>query len=223
MKKIIIAIDGPAASGKTTTAKIVAETLGYLFLDTGAMYRAIALAALREGIESDEAKIETLIKNIKIDVKPSGTGQLTFLNGEDISLAIREPEVTKWSSPISAYRAVREAMVDLQRQIGKDGGIIVDGRDIGTTVFPDAELKFYVVASVVERAKRRTKELNAAGKNVTFDEIRNELLERDKRDSSREISPLKKADDAIVLDTSEMTIQEQSQLIIEKAKEIIYN
>ena len=111
----------------------------------------------------------------------------------------------------------------LQRQIGKDGGIIVDGRDIGTTVFPDAELKFYVVASVVERAKRRTKELNAAGKNVTFDEIRNELLERDKRDSSREISPLKKADDAIVLDTSEMTIQEQSQLIIEKAKEIIYN
>ena len=223
MKKIIIAIDGPAASGKTTTAKIVAETLGYLFLDTGAMYRAIALAALREGIESDEAKIETLIKNIKIDVKPSGTGQLTFLNGEDISLAIREPEVTKWSSPISAYRAVREAMVDLQRQIGKDGGIIVDGRDIGTTVFPDTELKFYVVASVVERAKRRTKELNAAGKNVTFDEIRNELLERDKRDSSREISPLKKADDAIVLDTSEMTIQEQSQLIIEKAKEIIYN
>lgn len=223
MQKIIIAIDGPAGSGKTTTAKITADKLGYLYLDTGAMYRAVTLAALRAGTESDEVATNELLKSISVELKQSEAGQITLLNGEDVSAEIRDPEVTKWVSPVSAMEAVRTEMVELQRQIGKSGAIVIDGRDIGTTVFPNAELKIFLIASVEERAERRGRELRAAGKDFATEEIKEQIIARDKYDSSRKISPLRKADDAIELDTTDMTIEEQSEFIINKALEIINN
>jgi cytidylate kinase len=223
MKKITIAIDGPAGSGKTTTAKIVADDLDYLYLDTGAMYRAVTLAALRNKTEASEAATMKLLGSIKVRLEQSSSGQITYLNDEDVSKEIRDPLVTKWVSPVSAMGSVREAMVDLQREIGKNGGIVVDGRDIGTTVFPKAELKIFLIATPDERAKRRAKELKAAGKEFEIDEIKQQIIDRDKYDSSRKISPLKKADDAIELDTTSLSIEEQSRIIIEKAKVIINN
>lgn len=221
MKKIIIAIDGPAGSGKTTTAKLVAENLNYLYLDTGAMYRAVTLAALRSGTENSEDKTNILLKSISIELKQSGVGQITFLNGEDVSKEIRKPEVTKWVSPVSAMEQVRIEMVRLQREIGKNGGIVVDGRDIGTTVFPLAELKIYLVATPEERASRRLKELLLNGINISQDELKQQIIDRDIYDSSRKISPLRKAEDATELDTTNLSIEEQVDFIINEAKRII--
>lgn len=221
MKKIIIAIDGPAASGKSSSAKIIAETLGYTYIDTGAMYRAVTLAFLRTKREYDEKEIVELCDNIKIELFPSEKGQCTFLDGEDVSEAIRTPEVTKWVSPVSAIVEVRKKLVAMQRKMGENGGIVMDGRDIGTVVFPNAELKIFLVASVQTRAMRRFKEHQAKGENLSIEEIEKDILRRDKYDSSRQTSPLSKAIDAIEIDTSNMTLDEQSMNIVNLARNLI--
>ena len=157
MKKIIIAIDGPSGSGKSTTAREAAKILNYLYIDTGAMYRAVTLGWLRSGKEFNEDFICELVKNLNLDLKITNEGQKTFLNGLDVSFDIRKPDVTRWVSPVSAIDCVRTAMVEIQRNMGKSGGVVMDGRDIGTVVFPEAQLKIFLVASIEERAVRRQK------------------------------------------------------------------
>ncbi len=221
MKKIIIAIDGPAASGKSSSAKMIAETLGYTYIDTGAMYRAVTLAFLKTKREYVEKEVIELCDKIKIELFPSDKGQRTFLDGEDVSDAIRTPEVTKWVSPVSAIAEVRQKLVDMQRKMGKKGGIVMDGRDIGTVVFPNAELKIFLIASVATRAMRRFKEHQANGENLSIEEIEKDIIRRDEYDSTRETSPLTKAADAIEIDTSDMTLDEQSQYIVNLARKVI--
>lgn len=221
MKKIIIAIDGPAASGKSSSAKIIAETLGYTYIDTGAMYRAVTLAFLKTKREYVEKEVIELCDKIKIELFPSDKGQRTFLDGEDVSDAIRTPEVTKWVSPVSAIAEVRQKLVDMQRKMGEKGGIVMDGRDIGTVVFPNAELKIFLIASVATRAMRRFKEHQANGENLSIEVIEKDIIRRDEYDSTRETSPLTKAADAIEIDTSDMTLDEQSQYIVNLARKVI--
>jgi cytidylate kinase len=221
MKNIKIAIDGPAGSGKTTTAKIVAEKLGYIYIDTGAMYRAVTLAWLRSGKQLTDYNICDLMKNLDISIKNTSSGQRTFLFDEDVSDDIRLPDVTKHVSPVSAIGCVREKLVAMQRELGKDGAAVLDGRDIGTVVFPDAELKIYLIASVESRAERRTKELREKNMEFSVEEIKQQISDRDNYDSSRAISPLRKADDAVEIDTSNLTIKQQCDLIIDFAKKII--
>lgn len=221
MKKIIIAIDGPAASGKSSSAKIIAETLGYTYIDTGAMYRAVTLAFLKTKREYVEKEVIELCDKIKIELFPSDKGQRTFLDGEDVSDAIRTPEVTKWVSPVSAIAEVRQKLVDMQRKMGIKGGIVMDGRDIGTVVFPNAELKIFLIASVATRAMRRFKEHQANGENLSIEVIEKDIIRRDEYDSTRETSPLTKAADAIEIDTSDMTLDEQSQYIVNLARKVI--
>lgn len=221
MKKIIIAIDGPAGSGKTTTAKIVAERLGYIYIDTGAMYRAVTLECLRRGIALTDEEICKVMNGLTIELEPSDNGQKTILNGEDVSEAIRLPEVTAKVSPVSAVGCVREALVAMQREYGKRGGVVMDGRDIGSHVFPQAELKVFLVASIEARAKRRTAELASKGIEADWQETMAQIAERDRYDSSRQISPLVKASDAIEIDTSNITIEQQSQMIVEMAEKLI--
>nr|MDK2850957.1 hypothetical protein [Candidatus Cloacimonadota bacterium] len=214
MKKIIIAIDGPAASGKSTTAKLLARKIGYVHLDTGAMYRACALAAKRHQTNIDDpSQIMKIMSDIKIDIQYSNNGNLIFLDGEDVSEEIREPDISRLASAISAKRHVREKMVELQRELGKSGGVIVDGRDIGTVVFPNAELKFFMIAPLEIRAQRRYQELLANNKKANFQEVLRELKERDLADSSRVLAPLVPAKDAIQIDTGDLSIDEQVDLL----------
>jgi len=209
-KKLIIAIDGPAASGKSTTAKALAKRLKYVYIDTGAMYRACALDALNNNVEIAESEnLKKLIDNIEMEIIYSETGNKLLLHGQDVTKRIREADISKLSSKIAVIGFVREKMVDLQRQMGKKGGIIMDGRDIGTIVFPNADYKIFMIANPKERAKRRWLELKEKGKKSNLDEIEKEIIWRDKNDSTREISPLKKADDAIKLDNTKMSIDEQ--------------
>jgi len=221
MKKIIIAIDGPAGSGKSTSAKIVAEKLNYIYIDTGAMYRAITLKWLKSSLELNSHNLKFITDNSVIELIPSENGQKTILDGIDISFDIRTPEVTKFVSPVSADYYVREKLVEQQRLIGKNGGIVMDGRDIGTVVFPNAELKIYLIASIEARTKRRLKEMLDKGINISEDEVRKLIVERDIYDSKRVVSPLKKAIDAIEIDTSNITIEEQTNKILELANKII--
>ncbi len=221
MKKIIIAIDGPAGSGKSSSAKIIAEKLNYIYIDTGAMYRAITLEWLNSGLELNKENLKIITNGSTVDLKQSTEGQRTFLNGKDVSEEIRTAVVTKFVSPVSADGYVREKMVDLQRQIGKDGGVVMDGRDIGTVVFPNAELKIYLVASIQARTERRYIEMINKGMNIKQDEVGKLISDRDMYDSSREISPLRKADNAIEVDTSDLTIIEQTDRIIDLANKII--
>ncbi len=219
-KKLIIAIDGPAASGKSTTAKLLAKKLKYVYIDTGAMYRACALDALNNNIPlSDRENLKKLIENIEIDIKYSPEGNKIYLHNKDVSKRIREEDISKLSSEIAVIDFVREKMVELQRKMGKNGGIIMDGRDIGTVVFPNADYKFFMIADVEKRAKRRQKELIEKGKTADFQTVLKELIWRDKNDSQRKHSPLKKADDAIVIDTSDMSINEQVETIYKIIKE----
>ena len=221
MKNIIIALDGPAGSGKTTTAKIVADKLGYLYIDTGAMYRAVTLAWIRQNKEYNDAGVIDMLDSLQIELRQSEVGQRTILNGDDVSDDIRLPEVTKLVSPVSAIAEVRDKLVAMQREIGNAGGVVMDGRDIGTAVFPNAELKVFLVASIETRANRRTKELLAKGMEVNEELIKKEIADRDHYDSNREHSPLRKAEDAIEIDTSDMTLQEQADTIIKLADRII--
>lgn len=214
--KINIAIDGPAGSGKSTTAKLLANKLGYRYLDTGATYRAATYLWLSVNCP----KIEDfcpILEKANIEIKFDEYKQLTFLNGEDVSTEIRSQEVTKNVSYISAIGYVREKLVAIQREFAKSKQVIVDGRDIGTVVLPDAELKIFLVASIEERAKRRAIELEKSGLSVNLNEIKTDIEKRDKFDSEREISPLKKAEDAIEVDTTGLTIGDQVNKIYDLA------
>jgi len=216
-----IAIDGPASSGKSTIGVRLAERLGYLFFDTGIMYRAVTLAVIRKGIDiNDEDEVTRLAQIVHIDVRsPSiadGRKEDVLLDGEDVTWAIRDPEVEKWVSKISAYAGVRRAMTQLQRRIGKRGRVVMVGRDIGTVVMPDADLKIYLDASLEERARRRYQELVQRGESVTLKEVLVGLKKRDQIDSSREIAPLKPAKDAVILNTDGLSIEE----VLKKALEL---
>lgn len=216
-----IAIDGPASSGKSTIGVRLAERLGYLFFDTGIMYRAVTLAVIRKGIDiNDEDEVTRLAQIVHIDVRsPSiadGRKEDVLLDGEDVTWAIRDPEVEKWVSKISAYAGVRKAMTQLQRRIGKRGRVVMVGRDIGTVVMPDADLKIYLDASLEERARRRYQELVQRGESVTLKEVLVGLKKRDQIDSSREIAPLKPAKDAVILNTDGLSIEE----VLKKALEL---
>lgn len=222
MKKITIAIDGPAGSGKTTTARHVASSLGYVYIDTGAMYRAVTLAWLRSGAEMSDENLAMLMEKNPVSLKQSDKGQQTLLAGEDVSGEIRSAEVTKLVSPVSAMPVVREKMVDLQRRLGREGGVVMDGRDIGTVVFPKAELKIFLIAGIEARAKRRMLEMREKGEDFSIEEIKKDIIERDRYDSTRKMSPLRKADDAVEIDTSGLTIEQQVQIVRDMAKKIIY-
>ncbi|CUS78672.1 cytidylate kinase [Candidatus Kryptonium thompsonii] len=222
MRKIIIAIDGPAGSGKSTTARLVAQKLGYTYIDTGAMYRALTLKVIESNVDpNDEDSIVKLAENTRIDLIYENGNLKVILDNRDVSDKIRTPEVTSLVSVVSAHPKVRDIMVKKQRELGKDGGVVIDGRDIGTVVFPNADLKIFMTADVKERAKRRQKELKAQGFEIEIEKLIKEIEERDEFDSNREISPLKKADDAIEIDTTNLTIEEQVELVLKKAYELI--
>ncbi|MGI1692618.1 (d)CMP kinase [Streptococcus uberis] len=223
MKAIRIAIDGPASSGKSTVAKIIAKNLGYTYLDTGAMYRCATYIALKNNYsENDISAILKELSEHPITFKKADDGsQLVFLGTEDVTLAIRQNDVTNNVSWVSAIAEIREELVAQQRRIAQGGAIIMDGRDIGTVVLPDAELKIFLIASVDERAERRYRENLEKGIDSDFETLKEEIAARDFKDSHREVSPLKAADDAIVFDTTGVTIQGVVQFIQEKAEKII--
>ena len=222
MKVITIAIDGHSSCGKSTMAKDLAKEIGYIYIDTGAMYRAATLFAMQNGLITDAGIDEDALRNRMPDILITfqlneETGRPdTYLNGVCVEREIRTMEVSKYVSPIATLGFVREAMVELQRLMGEAKGVIMDGRDIGTVVFPNAELKIFVTASADVRAKRRFDELTAKGESCNFDEILTNVVERDRIDSTRAISPLRKAEDAIVLDNSNMTIPEQKAWLLEQ-------
>jgi cytidylate kinase (EC 2.7.4.14) len=220
--KLLIAIDGPAGSGKTTTARLLAERLSYTYLDTGAMYRAITLKVLQMGIlPTDEPKVVETARKAHLMLKNVNGDLRVFLDGKDVTQEIRSEEVTQNVSIISSYPGVRELLVEKQREIGAQKGCVVDGRDIGTVVFPDADLKFFMVADVTERAIRRQLELSNGGREVPLVEVIRQIRERDEKDSSREFSPLRKAKDAILIDTTKMSIEEQVEEIMRYVREKI--
>ena len=228
MKKITIAIDGHSSCGKSTMAKQLAKQLGYIYVDTGAMYRAVTLYAMRNGLITEDNNIDSdglrnRIPQIAISFKfNETTGRPdTYLNGERVEDEIRGIEVSNHVSPVAAIPFVRRAMVDMQRERGKEKGIVMDGRDIGTTVFPDAELKVFVTASAEVRAKRRYDELSQKGMPADYEEILKNVQERDYIDSHREVSPLRPAEDAVILDNSDMTIPEQQEWLLSKAKAML--
>ncbi len=216
-----IAIDGPAGAGKSTVAKLAAKKLGYLYLDTGAMYRAATVLALRKGLSMEEPdEIAEAVAQAKIDLVPAisadGSPLLkVFLDDEDITYEIRSREVSLMVSPLSTIGPVRDSLVAQQRRLSEKGGVVLDGRDIGTVVLPDAEVKVFLTASAAERAKRRMREFEARGESVAYDTVLQEMIERDKRDSTREIAPLKKASDAHEVVTDGMTIAEVVEKILE--------
>lgn len=211
----IVAIDGPAGSGKGTITKKVGEKLGLINIDTGAMFRCVTLNMIQEKVTlEEEEKIKEILKNIKIDLKEN---EEVFLNGINVSQKIREEEVTKMVSPVSVLPMVREKMLILQREMAKGKNVIMEGRDIGTVVFPKANVKIYLDASPEERARRRVKQNQEKGMESSYEEVLKNIMERDKRDLSREIAPLKQAEDAIYIDTSDMTIDE----VVDKMVEII--
>lgn len=204
-----IAIDGPASAGKSTIAKLVATKLGYVYCDTGAMYRTVTLMALRAGIDVHDADaITARLPELRIDFRPTADGQQVLMNGDDVSLAIRQEDVTNNASAVSAIPAVRADLTQRQRDIAAAGNIVMDGRDIGTTVLPDAELKVFMVASVEERARRRFLDNQAKGIDVPVEVLEQEIAARDHKDSTRATSPLKQADDAVRIDTTHMSIDE---------------
>lgn len=214
-KKITIAIDGYSSCGKSTFAKAIARTLNYIFIDSGAMYRAVTLACIRAGLATengvDTKSLPSLLENIKVGFIPNRTGDgwLTTLNGEIVEREIRTLEVSNLVSPVSAIALVRNKMTQQQQEMGKQRGIVMDGRDIGTVVFPNAELKIFMTADPVIRAKRRLKEMEEKGQKATLDEVLQNIEQRDNIDRNREVAPLRQAPDAIVLDNSTMTIEQQ--------------
>lgn len=211
----VVAIDGPAGSGKGTVAKLISEKLGFVNIDTGATFRCIALAMIQKDIKKEEEdKIKELLNHIDINMKPDGT---VLLNGEIVTDRIRENDVNTLVSPISVIKIVRDKLLDVQRKIAEGKNVVMEGRDIGTVVFPDADVKIYLDASPEERAKRRLKQNQEKGIESSYEEVLQNIIDRDKRDSSREIAPLKQADDAIYLDSTKLSIEE----VVEKITDII--
>ncbi|MBQ6979160.1 MAG: (d)CMP kinase [Clostridia bacterium] len=220
MKTIKIALDGPSGSGKSTIAKILSAKLDILYLDTGAMYRATALKALKLGVDTfDEKGVLGFINDLKLEIKYENGKQQTYLDGENVSDKIREPQVSMAASNISSLKCVRLKMVEMQRKISETTSCVLDGRDIGSYVLPNADYKFYITAGVNVRAERRFKELTEKGYNVDFDSLKKEIEERDYNDSHREFSPLVKAKDAIEIDTSNMTVEQVISTIMSHIKE----
>ncbi|MDE6612020.1 MAG: (d)CMP kinase [Muribaculaceae bacterium] len=225
-KRIIIAVDGYSSSGKSTMARRLAAKIGYRYIDSGAMYRAVTLYALDHGLIADDGTpdaqaIVAALPDIHVDFKvmPDGT-QHTMLNGNDVEQEIRRLRVSNAVSPVSAIAEVRHALVAMQKEMGKERGIVMDGRDIGTVVFPDAELKIFVDASAETRAQRRFKELMDKGSAVSYEDVLANVVHRDKIDTTRAESPLRRADDAIALDNSDMTIDEQDRWLLEQFERV---
>ena len=225
MKKITIAIDGHSSCGKSTMAKALARKVGYVYVDTGAMYRSVTLYALRHDLFREDGSIkteelETALKDMVIEQKLVDGKTTTFLNGENVERDIRTLEVSNHVSPVAALPFVRTALVAQQQRMGENGGIVMDGRDIGTVVFPNAELKIFVTASAEVRAQRRYDELKEKGMAADYDDILKNVQERDYIDSHREVSPLRQADDALLLDNSHMTIPEQDEWLMQRFEEL---
>jgi len=205
----VVAIDGPSGAGKSTITRRLAERLGYLHIDTGAMYRAVALAVQRTGLPiTDDEAIGRLCSELRITLRHDAEAYRVLLDGEDVSSAIRTPEISLLTSQVSSLRAVRECLVRLQRDLGRDGGVVLEGRDIGTVVFPDAEVKFFLTASAEERGRRRWLELRERGQNVSLEETVRAVVLRDEQDSGRELAPLRQAADAVEVDTTGLAIDE---------------
>jgi len=222
MKKINIAIDGPAGAGKSTISKLLASQLGYIHIDTGAMYRAVGLKVLKNNISPhDSRKIVEILNSTDIKIKLVDGKQLVFLDGEDVTEEIRQPEVSMYASDVSKIREVRERLVKMQQDLAKQKGVIMDGRDIGTHVLPNAELKIFLTATAEERAKRRFLELKQKGYDVDYYQLLDEIKKRDQNDMTREFAPLKVADDAIVIDSTSLSIEEVLQKILELINKVI--
>jgi len=205
---LVIAIDGPSGAGKSTLTRLLAQRLGYVHIDTGAMYRTLALAVSRSGVATDdEAAVAAVCRKVEIGFRRDDGCCRVIANGEDVSEAIRTPEISMLTSRISAQRAVREILLALQRELGRDGGVILEGRDIGTVVFPDAEVKFFLSASAEERGQRRFLELREKGSTVTLEETIADVVKRDGQDADRELAPLRKADDAVEIDSTGVSVE----------------
>ena len=214
MKKLIVAIDGPACAGKSTVAKRLAKELGYTYMDTGAMYRAFVWKVREAGIDvGDEPKLKAALRGTRIELVEEPDGLRVLLDGRDVTTQIRAPEMSQLASKVSALKPVRERMVELQRAIGARGGVVAEGRDIGTVVFPKAEVKIFLTASSEERAQRRFDELRGHGKEITLEETLEEMNERDRRDEQRALAPLCKADDAIAIDSTGSSVDEVTAIV----------
>lgn len=219
---ISIALDGPAGAGKSTIAKGAAKALGFIYVDTGALYRTVGLKFMREGYDTNlDCDIDSVLKMIEVDIKFIDGTQHVFLNGEDVSEAIRTPEASMMASAVSAKPPVRAFLLEMQRKLARENNVLMDGRDIGTVVLPNATLKFFVTASVEERATRRYKELCEKGMDVKYEDIYNDIETRDYQDSHREIAPLKPAEDSILFDTTGNTLEESLTKLINTIKEKI--
>ena len=219
---MIIAIDGPAATGKSTSAKLVSQKLGFTYLDTGAMYRCVTLLVLRNNVEiNNQDHLASLLKNFQLDIKKNGKDHLFLLDGEDVSKDIRSSDVTDNVSAVSALPVVRKKLVSIQRKIADNQDSVFEGRDIGTVVFPNADVKFFIVADTLVRAKRRQLDLKRLGEKKTIDSLIKEIRDRDNYDSQRKISPLTKAIDAIEVNTTNTTIDEQVNFMVNKVKLLI--
>jgi CMP/dCMP kinase len=222
VKKIIVALDGPAGAGKSTVAKRLAKELGYTYMDTGAMYRAFALKARRDGIDLEkEDALRSALAGTGVELMEKDGQQKVLLDGRDVTTEIRTPEMSQWASKISALKPVRERMVELQRAMGARGGIVVEGRDIGTVVFPNAEVKIFLTARPDERGRRRFAELKGQGKEVTLEETLGEMKQRDHRDQDRDVAPLRQADDAVAVDSTGMSVDQVVETIMKEIKKFI--
>lgn len=223
MKVINVAIDGPAGAGKSTISRKAAAEMGYIYIDTGALYRTVGLNAMRQGadLDSDDSIIATLTDDLKVELKFIDGEQRMFLNGDDVSSDIRTPEASMAASRVSAVPKVREYLFDLQKNMAKNNSCVMDGRDIGTVVLPDADVKIFLTASPEARAERRYKELTEKGMDVKLEDVLADMIKRDYDDSHRAIAPLKQAEDAILCDTSELTLEESINLVINTIKENI--
>lgn len=218
---INVAIDGPAGAGKSTIAKAAAKELGFIYVDTGALYRAVAYNAVKTGAIDDEQRIINMLDSTKVELKYVNGVQAVYLNGEDVSAFIRTPEISMGASKVSAIPQVRAFLLNLQREIASKNNVIMDGRDIATVVLPNADVKIFLFASPECRAERRYKELIEKGEEVSFDDVLKDVNQRDYQDSHREIAPLKPSDDSIMADTSELSLQESIDLIVNTIKEKI--
>jgi cytidylate kinase len=216
---LVIAIDGPSGAGKSTLAKRLAKELEFIYLDTGAMFRALALKVLRRSIDlADDARLAELVRTTEIDLKEEGGRLAVLLDGEDVASQIRTPEVSQMASKVSALRVVRARMLELQRELGRRGSVVAEGRDIGTVIFPEAEVKIFLDASIAERARRRWQELRASGRLVDLQETQREIEERDRRDSEREVAPLRQADDALLIDSSAVSADEVADMVLRRVR-----